>query len=104
MRSSTWQLTIAEDAELDIIEGYVWYEEQKAGLGDSFLKELDAAFAKITNNPEYYHLSDKNTRVCQIRTYPFSVVYALHQNTIQVVAVFHTSRNPTDWLDREFSH
>jgi toxin ParE1/3/4 len=104
MRNSNFQLTVSEDAELDILEGHLWYEEQKAGLGGLFLKELDNAFNKIINNPDYYHFAKANTRAYSVKKYPFHIIYCLTKNLIQVIAVFHTSRNPTDWHEREFSH
>src|ERR1039458_4827327 len=36
------ELVIAPEAELDIAEAYVWYEDRKAGLGEEFLTSVDA--------------------------------------------------------------
>ncbi len=34
---------LSEEAESDVYKSYLWYEKQKTGLGEEFLKELDAA-------------------------------------------------------------
>jgi len=38
----TAELVFAPEAELDIAEGYAWYERRRAGLGEEFLSALDA--------------------------------------------------------------
>jgi toxin ParE1/3/4 len=101
MRNSKFLISISDDSELDILEGYLWYEEQKTGLGDQFLNALEESFKKITGNPDYYHFVQTDTRVYSIKKYPFNIVYFLEINMIKVIAVFHTSRNPSDWQERK---
>jgi hypothetical protein len=36
------ELVIAPEAEMDIAEAYVWYEDRRAGLGEEFLSSVDA--------------------------------------------------------------
>jgi hypothetical protein len=47
---------LSEEAELDIQEGYTWYENKKAGLGEEFLNTLDVAKDAILNNPTSYRI------------------------------------------------
>lgn len=35
-----------------IQQGFDWYEEQKPGLGDEFLQELESFFSRIKSNPQ----------------------------------------------------
>ena len=35
-------------------DAYEWYEEQKPGLGEEFLEELDVIYRKIESHPEYF--------------------------------------------------
>jgi hypothetical protein len=48
------ELVIAPEAELDIAEAYVWYEDRKAGLGEEFLTSVDACLESIRRRPEMY--------------------------------------------------
>ena len=39
-----WEVVARPQAEDDIIEAAVWYENQRAGLGDEFIEELVTVF------------------------------------------------------------
>jgi plasmid stabilization system protein ParE len=41
-------------AERDITEAALWYEEQRPGLGETFLSGVDEALLRIGENPEGY--------------------------------------------------
>ncbi len=46
-----YKLVLQHEAILDMREAFSWYEEQKAGLGYSFLEEVETCFEKIAKNP-----------------------------------------------------
>ena len=48
----SYVLEFKEEANLDIIEAYHYYEENRKGLGDEFLEYLDTYFERITENPD----------------------------------------------------
>jgi toxin ParE1/3/4 len=54
-----YKFSLSEEAENDILESYVWYEQQRAGLGEEFLKSLDKALISISKNPESYRIRFK---------------------------------------------
>jgi plasmid stabilization system protein ParE len=89
-----YSLEIQFEAEQEIEEAYGWYEEQYTGLGELFLKELDACFKKLEITPEIYSKVVSNFRQANLRKFPFVVVYEIIKTKIIVFAVFHTSRNP----------
>ena len=43
-------------------DAYDWYEEQKPGLGEEFLSELDSTYLKLESHPEYFGKVKKNFR------------------------------------------
>lgn len=45
---------LSEEAELDGEDGYLWYESEQEGLGESFLEILDQAKEAITSDPKTY--------------------------------------------------
>jgi toxin ParE1/3/4 len=47
---------LSQEAEDDILEGYVWYEQQSSGLGEEFLEALDNAHQAILQNPAAYRI------------------------------------------------
>lgn len=75
-------------------EAYDWYEEQKQGLGEEFLTELDSYYNKLQSHPEYFGKIKKNFRQAALKRFPYVVVYEIIKNEVVVFAVFHTKRNP----------
>ncbi len=100
MLDNSFKLLISDDAELDILDAFLWYEDQKSELGNSFLKDVELSLIAIQKQPQYYHIVKLNTRAYVMKRFPFSIIYHLVENTINVLAVFHTSRNPIDWQNR----
>jgi hypothetical protein len=41
------EFVILEEAHEEILSAYHWYEDQKAGLGEKFLKHLDNVYKRI---------------------------------------------------------
>jgi plasmid stabilization system protein ParE len=48
------RLSLRLRAELDIDEAYAWYESRHEGLGDVFLRSLDACFERLRREPEIH--------------------------------------------------
>jgi len=52
----TWQelslrLIVRTDAELDITEGFDWYEGQQTGLGHAFFAEISSVLIAVEKEP-----------------------------------------------------
>lgn len=75
-------------------EAYRWYEEQKAGLGEEFLEELDKDYDKLQSHPKYFGKVKNNFRQSSLKRFPYVIVYEIMKNGVVVFAVFHTKRNP----------
>lgn len=87
-----YQLVFQTEAIIDIQEAYIWYEEQKDGLGDEFLEELEIGQHKISNHPQYYAGVNNRFRRLKINRFPYIVVYEIEENCIIVIAVRHTKK------------
>jgi plasmid stabilization system protein ParE len=89
-----YSLIIKPRAILMAKGAYDWYEEQKPGLGEEFLDELDGICNKLSSHPEYFGKVKKNFRQAALKRFPFVIVYEIIKTEVVVFAVFHTSRNP----------
>jgi len=89
-----YSLIIKPRAILMTKNAYDWYGQQKSGLGEEFLEELDGIYNRITLHPEYFCKVKKNFRQAALKRFPFVIVYEVIKMEIVVFAVFHTSRNP----------
>lgn len=89
-----YSLIIKPRAVVMMQEGYWWYEEQRQGLGEEFLAELDDLYLKLQSHPEYFSKIKKNFRQAALKRFPYVVVYEIIRTEVVVFAVFHTKRNP----------
>ena len=93
-----YNLTITEAAEFDIKKSFLWYEEQKENLGFRFEKDISNVFHAIVENPLKIQIRYNCIRVAFLKTFPFGVHFIVVRNEITILAVFHTSMNPTKWI------
>lgn len=92
---------LSAEAENDVLESYVWYENQKDGLGERFLSTLDLAKDLILSNPNTYKLVfKKRVRAFHLSEFPFTIYHHINRKDVNVLAIFHTSGNPSIWKKR----
>ena len=84
--------------ELD--DAVAWYNQQADGLGQDFLDELDRAVRRAAAFPLSCPEIDPGLRRCLLVRFPYGVVDGLEGDTIVVVAVTHSHRQPRYWADR----
>ena len=89
-----YKLTLQREAILDMHEAFKWYEEQKKGLGYSFIEEVENCFEKIRKNPTFYGLLNKWVRRIKVNGFPYLVIYETDRDQIFVNSVWHTNRRP----------
>ncbi len=76
-------------------EAYEWYEMQRNGLGELFLKELDGYYHKIQSLPNAFSKIDDKYRQAALKKFPYVIVFRIIKTEVVIYAVFHTSRNPS---------
>ena len=96
----TKAIYLRPEAETDIEEAAIWYEQRKPGLGDEFLDEVVQTLSFISESPLRYTKIQDNIRRALIRRFPFGVFYIQEPDQIVVIAVMHGSRNPETWKTR----
>jgi len=96
----TFEVRLRPEAERDLSEAAVWYEEQVAGLGHQFLDEVFNALSTVGDAPHRYPVVHGNTRRMLIRKFPFGVYYQIEKSTVIVLAIMHASRDPRLWRRR----
>lgn len=84
----------------ELTDAWRWYEEQREGLGDEFRACVDAAMAEIARAPLAWPRIRADARRRLVRRFPFAVLYLVEPEHIEVLAVFHTSRDPKVWQGR----
>ena len=85
-------------------EAAAWYDERVSGLGERFLGEAEAAFARIeqmplTGSPWSHGRLPDGVRRMFLRSFPYSAVYILEPRLV-IVAVAHLRQRPGYWVKR----
>jgi len=95
-----YQLLISDESRLDILDAFSWYESRRPGLGKDFELCLEAGLSQLKRDPLLFQKRYKNLRIYFIDRFPYGIHYLIEADTIKVLAVFHTSRNPQRWIIR----
>lgn len=84
----------------ELTEAWSWYETKREGLGDEFRACVDAAMAEIRRSPLGYARVRGEARRKVLRRFPYVLIYFVKPAHLEVIAVFHTSRDPVGWQER----
>ena len=91
------RIEILDKAENDLVEGFLFYETQQAGLGAYFLESLYSdieslrLYAGIHRVPylDYHRLLSKR--------FPFAIFYTLAEEAVRIHAIVDCRRHPA-WI------
>ncbi|MCF8247514.1 MAG: type II toxin-antitoxin system RelE/ParE family toxin [Saprospiraceae bacterium] len=95
-----YNIELHEIAEEELWEAVDWYDAQKEKLGRDFAKELQEVVKLLKDNPQQFPKAFKDKRKAVLRHFPYVVIYEIQGDTVYVLAIFHTSRNPKIWRER----
>lgn len=95
------QLELRPRAERDIVVARQWYDQQRLPLGTEFLDEAFRTIRNVVSSPFQYPVIYRQTRRALLTRFPFALYFRTSGNTVVVVGVLHTRRNPRKWQIRE---
>ena len=87
-------------AEEELAEACDFYENRRAGYGKRLALEVDSSLIAIRRNPKAARKVFRDIRRLVISEFPFCIYYRIDPQSIFIVSVFHTSRNPKIWQSR----
>jgi plasmid stabilization system protein ParE len=92
-------LRFLDPAEEEMLEAARLYEDHAVGLGERFLDEVEGCVALLFERP---HIGRRvgQFRRFPLRKFPFTLIYALEDDDLVVVAVSHHRRRPGYWMGR----
>jgi plasmid stabilization system protein ParE len=91
----TLPLALSPAAEDDLHNAAGWYDARHPGLGDAFLRSLEACFARIRRLPKAFPANDAGVHSALLRRFPYAVLFRIREERIEVLAVWHAHRDPT---------
>lgn len=87
-------------AQAEYDNSALFYEARQVGLGGAFTAEVEAVLDTISAKPDRYPIARRDIREAPVDQFPFCVYYRVRSNRLIVLAVFHQSRDPSEWLSR----
>ena len=93
---------IRPEAEVDITNAAIWYEDRERDLGLALLSEVRAAIDRGLMQPEAFTRVREDPAIHRIlvRRFPYRIFYILTDETLVVFAVLHAARHEEVWKSR----
>ena len=91
------RIEILDQAELDLLAGYHFYEDQEPGLGTYFLTSLYGDIESLRIYAGVHRKAYKHYHRLLSRRFPFAVFYTFQNETVFVQAVFDCRGDPA-WI------
>ena len=94
------RVDISRSAEIDLLEGYAFYERQRAGIGEYFLDSLFADIDALTLFAGIHPKPDGRLHRSLAKRFPFAIYYEIRDDVAIVVAVLDCRRDPASITQR----
>ena len=89
------------EVEGEVRASHRWHEQSRQGLGRDFLDAIQSCLATIAVSPAIYGVALGSTRAAPVSRFSYVVYYRVLRNCVRVVAIHHTSRDPSVWQSRK---
>jgi len=93
-------IRLLPEARAEFIAASDWYEQRHTGLGAAFVARVREVLQQMAAHPRRYPWVYQDIRKAVVQQFPYIVLYREEAEEILVIAVFHTSRNPSVWQGR----
>jgi hypothetical protein len=87
-------------AQQEVNEAVLWFDERQQGKGADFLDALNRVVRLVRAYPFASEEIEPQIRRCLFDRFPYALIYGTDDETIVVIAVAHTHRQPRYWVDR----
>jgi mRNA-degrading endonuclease RelE of RelBE toxin-antitoxin system len=97
-----YKVKIDPEALADIQEITYWYNEVQAGLGKRFQKAAIKQINSLNKDPQVCAIRYKELRCILVKKFPYMVHFYINNenNTVEILAVISTDRNPKIWQEK----
>jgi plasmid stabilization system protein ParE len=97
-----YKVKIEPDALADIQDITNWYNEAGKELGKRFQNTAVKQINSLNQNPHIYAIRYNEIRCMVVNKFPYLVHFYINDecNTVEVLAVISTDRNPKIWEEK----
>jgi hypothetical protein len=93
------KLKILDLARDDLIQGFRFYEDKVAGLGDYFLSILFTDIERLKTTAGIHPTLYRSFHRSLSKRFPFAIYYTIKENTVYIRAIVDCRRDPS-WIRR----
>src|ERR1700720_2146960 len=96
----TLRVVYRRAAQAEFQDAAVWYEQQRTGLAEDFVREVEIAVENAAQDPKRHPTVLGDVRRTMTRRFPFCIYFRERRDSLVVLAVFHGKRDPLIWKRR----
>ena len=93
-------VVLRRKAAEELLAACDYLEAQREGLSIRLIVEIRHVIDRISTHPELHGIVLKDIRRAAVRRFAYSIFYRVTSTRIDVLAVFHDSRDPSEWQRR----
>ena len=90
----TYSVVLKDRARHSISDAINYYETQQKNLGERFLLTVKEYIGVIQNTPYLFPKTTLIYHEAYIHRFPYIIIYAINEDEIVILDVFHTSQHP----------
>ena len=90
---------LSERAAQDLEAAQDWYQRQGADLAMWFYEEVTLALRVARERPMSCPAAGGRVRTIRCKHFPYRIYFVPLETRIDVLAVYHTARDPAKWDD-----
>ncbi len=94
------EIRLHPSAEKELRAAYLWYLERNRIVAEALQLEIDHAMEIIAESPNRWPRLTESERRYILPRFPFSLVYRVRSQFIELIAVAHQKRKPGYWSRR----
>lgn len=94
------KLEFHPEAEQELIEAAAYYEGEVPGLGERLGAEVRRASDRLLEYPQIGPLIESELRKFVLDQFPYTLIYSVSAEALQIIAVAHQKRRPGYWKTR----
>ena len=94
------QVRFTAAAAADLADAVTWYQHHAPEFVPQFRQAVRTVVQRIEANPKQFPPSPHGTRQALLRRFPYLEMFRETDQSADVVAVFHNSRDPLTWQQR----
>lgn len=87
-------------AENDLKFALNYYFDISPKLEKKFLSHIDKQFSNILDLPNLYQYETETSQKVVMKKFPYIIIYEQYEDTIMILAIFHTKQNPNKLAQR----